>query len=243
MSELCVRYSGLVTVLLGLAERLSAAALLVVADAAALGDKTEHAVDAIFAGGAHLLLLSVAGLPKEKALEVLEQARLRGQRSQGIIVVGSDIALATRFSADALLLGEGAPSSTKARKGLSRWALVGRECDTKTELELLARDADTAFATVGPAATHSGIGTEIISHATRLLPPTDPTAKPWFAAGGVTLQNLDEVIEAGATRVAVGSAITGATDIERATRAFTTVLQERWGKPDLANYFNGPVLP
>ncbi|MGL4832156.1 MAG: hypothetical protein ACRCWS_06250, partial [Propionibacteriaceae bacterium] len=107
------------TVLLGLTERLRAAALLVVADAAALGDKTEHAVDAIFAGGAQLLLLSVAGLPQERALDVLEQARVRGQRSQGIVVVGSDIPLATRFSADALLLGDGAPSSTKARQGLS----------------------------------------------------------------------------------------------------------------------------
>ncbi|MGL4831812.1 MAG: thiamine phosphate synthase, partial [Propionibacteriaceae bacterium] len=134
-------------------------------------------------------------------------------------------------------------SSTKARQGLSRWALVGRECDTKAELERLTSDADTAFATVGPAATHDGSGTEIIGHATRLVSPTDPTAKPWFAAGGVTLHNLDEIIEAGATRVAVGAAITSATDIERATRAFTTVLQERWGKPDMANYLNGPLLP
>ena len=43
---------------------------------------------------------------------------------------------------------------------------------------------------------------------------------PWFAIGGITLGNLEEVLEAGATRVCVVSAILNSPDIRRACQMF-----------------------
>ena len=43
---------------------------------------------------------------------------------------------------------------------------------------------------------------------------------PWFAIGGITLANLDEVLAAGARRVAVVSAILDAPDVVAACREF-----------------------
>lgn len=43
---------------------------------------------------------------------------------------------------------------------------------------------------------------------------------PWFAIGGITLDNLDDVLAAGARRVCVVSAILGADDVVRACQAF-----------------------
>jgi thiamine-phosphate pyrophosphorylase len=43
---------------------------------------------------------------------------------------------------------------------------------------------------------------------------------PWFAIGGITLQNLDEVLAAGARRICVVSAILNAPDIRQACHAF-----------------------
>jgi thiamine-phosphate pyrophosphorylase len=43
---------------------------------------------------------------------------------------------------------------------------------------------------------------------------------PWFAIGGITLQNLDEVLAAGARRICVVSAILNAPDIAAACRQF-----------------------
>ena len=40
---------------------------------------------------------------------------------------------------------------------------------------------------------------------------------PWFAIGGITLQNLDEVLAAGATRICVVRAILDAPDIVKAS--------------------------
>jgi len=43
---------------------------------------------------------------------------------------------------------------------------------------------------------------------------------PWFAIGGITLENLDEVLSAGARRVCVVSGILNAPDLVRACQAF-----------------------
>ena len=43
---------------------------------------------------------------------------------------------------------------------------------------------------------------------------------PWFAIGGITLDNLDDVLGAGAQRVCVVSAILRADDLTAACRKF-----------------------
>jgi thiamine-phosphate pyrophosphorylase len=50
-------------------------------------------------------------------------------------------------------------------------------------------------------------------------------ARPWFAIGGISLGRLDEVVEAGATRVVVVRAITGADDPGAAASAFAKRLR------------------
>jgi thiamine-phosphate pyrophosphorylase len=43
---------------------------------------------------------------------------------------------------------------------------------------------------------------------------------PWFAIGGIHLQNIDEVLAAGATRICVVSAILNATDVAKSCAEF-----------------------
>lgn len=49
---------------------------------------------------------------------------------------------------------------------------------------------------------------------------------PWFAIGGITLENLDAVVQAGARRICVVSAILNAPDVAAACRAFRQRLVE-----------------
>jgi thiamine-phosphate pyrophosphorylase len=51
-------------------------------------------------------------------------------------------------------------------------------------------------------------------------------SKPWFAIGGIDLERLDDVMEAGATRVVVVRAITAADDPGAAAAEFVRRLQE-----------------
>jgi thiamine-phosphate pyrophosphorylase len=48
---------------------------------------------------------------------------------------------------------------------------------------------------------------------------------PWFAIGGINLQNLDEVLAAGARRICVVSAILNAPDVAKACRQFRQFLR------------------
>jgi len=48
---------------------------------------------------------------------------------------------------------------------------------------------------------------------------------PWFANGGITLENVDEVLRAGARRICVVSAILNAPDVRRACEAFCDKLR------------------
>lgn len=50
---------------------------------------------------------------------------------------------------------------------------------------------------------------------------------PWFAIGGINLQNIDQVLEAGARRICVVSAILNSTDVARACQQFKEQLLSR----------------
>jgi thiamine-phosphate pyrophosphorylase len=64
-------------------------------------------------------------------------------------------------------------------------------------------------------------GLDLLAHVART-----GTARPWFAIGGISLDRLDDVLAAGATRVVVVRAITEAADPAAATRAFTERLRQ-----------------
>lgn len=49
---------------------------------------------------------------------------------------------------------------------------------------------------------------------------------PWFAIGGITLDNVNEVLEAGATRIALVRAVLDANDPAEAARHFIEALQQ-----------------
>jgi thiamine-phosphate pyrophosphorylase len=54
---------------------------------------------------------------------------------------------------------------------------------------------------------------------------------PWFAIGGITTANLDSLLEAGATRVCVVSAILQSGDVTAACRAFKVRLESARSRP------------
>ena len=51
-------------------------------------------------------------------------------------------------------------------------------------------------------------------------------AVPWFAIGGITLDNVTEVLDAGASRIAVVRAVLDASDPADAARAFASAISD-----------------
>ncbi|MFT3862112.1 thiamine phosphate synthase [Micropruina sp.] len=222
------------TALRGIDVRLRLARLLCVTDARrTTGDLSAFAAGVMGAGVDVVQLRDERASDSDKlsALDVLRTAALR---RQGLVSVYADPELAREFGADVLHLPKGRPDAAKARRYVHRWAKLGRSCYTVADVDAALADDDIDYLSVGPA--FGGLplfgrppGLDLVRHAARAAPPHAAGAKPWFAIGGITLDTLDQVLEAGARRVAVGRAISAADDPEAAAGSFGDRLRAAWG--------------
>lgn len=210
-----------VTARLGLDTRLALARLYVVSDGrGGVGEMTAFA-DAVFAAGADLLEVSDPGLTRAELRPRLEAARSAALEHGRHVVIRDDVDLAADLLADLLLLADDRTPTAGARAALHPWALLGRSCNAPDEIDAALADPSVAFLLVGPGLDH-------LRHAAEVAPPGARGAKPWFAAGGITAQTLDIVLEAGARRVAVGRAVGDAGEPASVVAAFAGRLRAVW---------------
>ena len=233
------------TVLMGLQARLRLARLYLCTDARSeRGDLAEFC-EAVFAGGVDILQIRQKEMDPDEELEALQVARRAAERHRAIVCVNDSPALAERFSADVLHLGQTDGSSRRAR----RTAPVGaarplhprpetdRPGDRRLRRRLLlrrsrVRDVDQTGLRAG------GPGPGEVCRRGRTA--DDLAAKPWFAIGGIDPDNLDEVLDAGARRVCVVRALTLADDPEAAARELSTRLRQAWrADPAMEQYSLG----
>ena len=221
------------TALLGLATRLGLARLLLITDTRSeMGDLPEF-VDAGFAGGVDLIQLRDPDASESELLAALTVLREVGYRYQGLVSVYEAGPLAQKFQSDLLHLPErGIPAGT-ARGFLHKWGLIGRSCHSRAQIDAAVADPDVNYLTVGPV--FGGLpgvvaGLDLVRHAAEVAPPSEKSSKPWFAVGGITSANLDEVLAAGARRIAVSRAISDASDPEAAAMALKDRLRHVWNE-------------
>ena len=117
--------------------------------------------------------------------------------------------LAGRFQADLLHLGQADGSSARARRYLHPWALLGRSTHAPRQVDKAIKDRNVDYFCVGPVYATSTkpdyepVGLDLVRYAARKARVAVIKSKPWFAIGGISLDNLDAVIEAGARRACV----------------------------------------
>src|ERR1017187_9598130 len=144
------------------------------------------------------------------------------------VIINDDIEAACEVGADGVHLGQedwaAIPREERADR-LANMRIVG--LSTHSLEQALAAERDGAdYIGVGPVfptATKPGVkpvGVELVREfAARVK-------TPFFAIGGITLDNIGEVLDAGATRVGVVSAILKASDKTEAATAFKKRLEK-----------------
>lgn len=214
--------------------RLRLARLFCVTDARRRSADLSNFATNVMNAGVDLIQLRDDRATDSEKLSALDVLRTAALRPQGLVSVYADPELAREFGADVLHIPKGRPDSDKARRYLHRWAKLGRSCYTTSDVDAALADERIDFLTVGP--TFGGLplfgrppGLDLVRYATEAAPPAEPGAKPWFAMGGITLENVADVIGAGARRVAVGRAICAADDPVAAATAFANTLRAAWG--------------
>ena len=142
-----------------------------------------------------------------------------------------------------LHLGQTDGASAPARRHLHQWAILGRSTHAPAQTDAAIKDPDVDYFCAGPVYATSTkpdyepVGLDLVRYAAKVAPVGRIDAKPWFAIGGISPDNLDEVIEAGARRVCVVRAITEASDPQAAADRLQTRLRAAWkADPTMERY-------
>jgi thiamine-phosphate pyrophosphorylase len=169
---------------------------------------------------------------REKGLEAAEELALlevfaAACRRHGRLLAANDRAdVALAAGADVLHLGQDDLPVPVARRILGPEPLIGRSSHSPAQAVAAAAEPGVDYFCAGPVWTtptkpgRPATGLDLLAHVART-----GTARPWFAIGGISLDRLDDVLAAGATRVVVVRAITEAADPAAATRAFAERLR------------------
>ncbi|MBX5486558.1 thiamine phosphate synthase [Mycolicibacterium hassiacum] len=214
-------------------DRLAGAVLYLCTDARReRGDLADFA-DAALAGGVDIIQLRDKGSPGEQRfgplearqeLEALAVLADAARRHNALLAVNDRADIARAAGADVLHLGQDDLPLTVAREIVGTRTLIGRSTHDRDQVAAaIAEDVD--YFCVGPCwptPTKPGRpapGLDLVRAAAETR-----TDKPWFAIGGIDTERLPQVLAAGARRVVVVRAITGAEDPQAAARQLKQAL-------------------
>ena len=148
-------------------------------------------------------------------------------RYDALFLVNDRIDVAIAVGADGVHLGQQDCPIAVARKLLGSDAILGQSTTCPAELEI-ALDNQVDYVGVGPVfATptkpgKAAAGFGYVGYAAQNL------TIPWYAIGGIDLDNLREVMDAGANRVAVVRSLITAIDPQKTTRNLLQNLQSNF---------------
>lgn len=219
---------------MGLRERLFLARLHLITDIRRDEGDWPAFVAAVLDAGVDLLQVRDLVASRHDRLEALKVAIAIAADRRKAVVVGADSALAAVVGADYLHLGAADGPVAINRAHLPHASLVGRSVHSGAQLADAAADPGVSYLFVGPVLTPPSAtvrevpGLDLVREAASVLPPFALDSRPWFAVGGVNLDTLDRVLDAGARRVAVSAAITRADDPGAAARALSDRLRRAW---------------
>jgi thiamine-phosphate pyrophosphorylase len=183
-------------------------------------------LDAVLSHGVDIVQLREKGLEAAEELALLEVFTAACARHGALLAVNDRADVALAAGADVLHLGQDDLPVAAARRILGPGPVIGRSSHSLEQAAAAAAEAGVDYFCAGPLwetptkAGRPGTGLGLLSAVDEL-----GTARPWFAIGGISLERLDSVLAAGATRVVVVRALTQADDPGAAAAALTRRLR------------------
>ncbi len=193
--------------------------LYVLTDSALIGGpRLLPAVAAAIDGGAVLVQYrDKSGDPTQRLAEARALAGLCRAR-QVPLIINDDIELAREVGAAGVHLGKEDAAIAHARARLGPEAIIGVSCYDRLELALAAQQAGADYVAFG-AFFASTVKPDAVRPAPSLLTEAQRQLRvPVVAIGGITADNCDVLLEAGADLLAVISDVFGAEDIRAAAK-------------------------
>ncbi|MET8750755.1 thiamine phosphate synthase [Streptomyces sp. NPDC004667] len=211
-------------------QQLSDARLYLCTDARKRQGDLPEFLDAALSGGVDIVQLRDKGMEAGEELEHLRVFAEAARRHGRLLAVNDRADVAHAIGSDVLHLGQGDIPVPAARAILGDRVLIGRSCHAESEVDAAVAEPGVDYFCTGPCwptPTKPGRhapGLDLVRYAASL-----GQDRPWFAIGGIDAANLDEVLDAGATRVVVVRAITEAADPHAAAHELSKRIRARLG--------------
>jgi thiamine-phosphate pyrophosphorylase len=191
---------------------------------AARGRDLDDLLAAVIDGGCRMVQLREKEWPSGRLLPLARRLRERCRRAGATFVVNDRVDLALAVDADGVHVGQEDLPATVTRGLLRAGMLLGVSTHT-VEQARGARDEGADYVAVGSMfATPTKPDFQLVGPA--LLRKLRAEIRvPLVGIGGITHDNVAEVVRAGADGVAVISAVCGAPDPAAATRRFLDVIR------------------
>jgi thiamine-phosphate pyrophosphorylase len=198
--------------------RLASTRLYVLIDGRATAEEFATLVSCLVEAGVHALQLRDKRL-SDRALAARAQAlRALTRGSSTLCIINDRADLASLSQADGVHVGQDELAVEAARRLVGPATLVGlstHSLEQAREGVLLSAD----YLGVGPVFPTATKAFEHYPGLELVRAVAGEIRLPWFAIGGIGPANIERVLEAGATRVAVSSAVCGAADPAAAARS------------------------
>jgi thiamine-phosphate pyrophosphorylase len=197
-------------------ERLRTARLYFVCDARPDGEDPEPLLRSALSGGVDIVQLREKELDRRAIERSGATFRRLCDTYSALFIVNDDPELARACRADGVHVGQEDRSVPDARAVLGPDALIGLSTHSEAQISA-AQGVD--YISVGPVwetPTKEGrpaVGLELVRHA------AEYAELPFYAIGGIDPSNAEQVVEAGARRLAVVRAIRDAEDPAAAAAA------------------------
>ncbi len=201
--------------------RLEDRKLYLVTDRSKFNNNNEFldAVAASLKGGVQIVQLREKNATAKEFTELARQVRDICAVYDAIFIINDRVDIALAVGADGVHIGQDDIDINSARKILGNEAIVGLSTHCPEQaLEAVKSGAD--YIGVGPVYTtptkpgRSSVGLEYVEWANKNIDI------PWFAIGGIDTDNVDEVINVGASKIAVVRAIINSQNPEEASCKF-----------------------
>jgi thiamine-phosphate pyrophosphorylase len=213
-----------------LAERrrvwLERSRLYLICDTRPGGDEPEDILRAALQSGVDIVQLRDKSAEDRDVVEAGRVFRRLCDAYDALFIVNDQADLAIACAADGVHLGQGDTDPEEVRRVLGPDALIGLSTHSREQIDA-AGDVD--YIGVGPVyetPTKPGyepVGLELVHWA------AEHARVPFFAIGGIDAGNIDDVLGAGAGRIAVVRAIRDALDPGEATRELESRISARLG--------------
>lgn len=182
-----------------------------------LGRANDEILEGLIAGGARIVQLREKNLSKREYYEMAQRFRQRTEEAGLLLMVNDHLDVALAVGADGVHLGQDDLPLPAARSTATD-LLIGISTHS-LEQALAAQAGGADYINIGPifpTGTKATSTTPLGPEAVRAIAPS--LHIPFTVMGGINRDNIAQVLEAGARKVAVVTAVTRAQEVSLAVR-------------------------